>query len=156
MSVVVGRTLEQFNQSHSLGESVGGNVICKTGGIIWIVAPAATEVSRNWTDRGDAITTASAYTAAYSSASYASPVQNHPGAVCCGAWFISSCSQLSNPGYLCRTNWDSYSNAYYWSTSGFPAYPATWKTIVSMATGAVTRSNIASTYCVRAFRCVTY
>ena len=83
MTIVVGRTLEQFNQSHSLGGSVGGNVICKTGGIIWIVAPAVTEVSRNWNDIGDAITCASAYTAENSSASYTSPIQNHPGAVCC-------------------------------------------------------------------------
>lgn len=156
MSVVVGRTLEQFNQSHSLGESPGGSVICKTGGIIWIVAPASTEVSRNWDGRIDAITTASAYTNAFSSASYASPVQNHSGAVCCGVWFIPSCSQIYNPGYLCRTYWDSYSNDYYWSTSGFPGWPVTYKTIVSMVTGQITRSTVGSSRCVRAFRCVTY
>jgi len=153
MSVVVGRTLEQFNQSHSLGESVGGNVISKTGGIIWIVAPAATEVSRIWDDRGDAITTASAYTAAYSSASYASPIQNHPGAVCCGAWFIPTHTQLLNPGYTCRTNWDSYSNTYYWSES---RYNTTSKRVVSFANGNDSFTVCSATCCVRAFRCVTY
>jgi hypothetical protein len=156
MSIVVGRTLEQFNQSHSLGESPGGNVICKTGGIIWIVAPASTEVSRDWTNRDDAVTTATAYTNAFTSASYASPVQNHSGAVCCSIWFTPSCSQLDNPGYLCRTYWDSYSETYYWSTSGFPGWPTTYKTVVSMADGTTTRSTATSGRCVRAFRCVTY
>ena len=156
MTIVVGRTLEQFNQSHSLGGSVGGNVICKTGGIIWIVAPAVTEVSRNWNDIGDAITCASAYTAENSSASYTSPIQNHPGAVCCSVWFIPNCSQLSNPGYTCRTYWDSYSNTNYWSTTTYPGYPATTKTVVSMANGATNRASVNVTACVRAFRCVTY
>ena len=156
MSIVVGRTLEQFNQSHSLGESPGGNVIQKNGGIIWIVSPASTEVSRDWNNQADAITTASAYTNAFSSASYASPVQNHPGAVCCGVWFIPSCSQLYNPAYLCRTYWDSYSSDYYWSTSGWPAYPATTKAMVSMTNGTATRSSCNAERCVRAFRCVTY
>lgn len=154
MTIVVGRTLEQFNQSHSLGGSVGGNVICKTGGIIWIVAPAVTEVSRNWNDIGDAITCASAYTAENSSASYTSPIQNHTGAVCCSVWFIPNCSQLSNPGYTCRTHWDSYSESVYWSstiyTSGVCGY------YVSFINGGVARSPSGSTNCVRAFRCVTY
>jgi hypothetical protein len=153
MSIVVGRTLEQFNQSHSLGESPGGTVIQKTGGIIWIVSPASTEVSRDWNNQADAITTASAYTNAFSSASYASPVQNHPGAVCCSAWFIPSCSQLFNPGYTCRTYWDSYSRSYYWSTT---SYSGTLKRMVLFTSGAHANGSPAGVRCVRAFRCVTY
>jgi hypothetical protein len=153
MSIVVGRTLEQFNQSHSLGESPGGNVIYKNGGIIWIVAPASTEVSRVWNDLSDAITTASAYTNAFSSASYASPVQNHPGAVCCSAWFIPSLGQLQNPAYPCRTYWDSYSCTYYWSTS---SYSSTLKRMLLFTSGACANGSPLSVRCVRAFRCVTY
>jgi len=124
----------------ALGSAVaGGYLICKSGGVAWIVASNTTEVSRNWYCRNDAVTTAQASAA-------------------CGDWFVPTRVQLQNPGYTCRTYWD-YSNAAYWNglDDYFPPNPSAW--VVNFApsyNGAANVRNKTSTYCVRAFRCVTY
>jgi hypothetical protein len=112
-----------------------GRVICKNGGIAWIVAPSCSEVSRTWHLRNDAVTTALACTA---------------GAT---GWFVPTLSQLQNPGYTCRTFWDSFSSARYWSST---ENSATTACRVFFTTGNSSPSLKTSTYCVRAFRCVTY
>ena len=85
-----------------LGSSqYGGNVICAASSVYWVVAPSSTEVSRDWYQRNHAVTTAN------SNAS-------------CGDWFVPNLSQLLNPGWECRTYWDSASG-YYWSTCQHPA-----------------------------------
>jgi len=66
----------------------GGTLICQASGTNWVVAPNTSEVSRNWYCRDDAVTTA----------------QSVSG---CTGWFVPSVGQLQNPGYTCRTYWDS-------------------------------------------------
>ena len=112
-----------------------GRVICKNGGIAWIVAPSCSEVSRTWHLRNDAVTTALACTA---------------GAT---GWFVPTISQLQNPGYTCRTFWDSFSSTFYWSSTETTATDAC---LVFFNNGNSFISSKTSVYCVRAFRCVTY
>ena len=113
-----------------------GRVICKNGGIAWIVAPSCSEVSRTWYSRNDAVTTALACTA---------------GAT---GWFIPTISQLQNPGYTCRTFWDSFSSADYWSSTESPI--GTNACFVNFINGSADIRHKTNTSCVRAFRCVTY
>lgn len=117
-------------------------MICASGGNAWIVSPYEAEVSRSWYSRNDPVTRA----------------QQVSG---CTGWFTPTLAQYQNPGYTCRTYWDSYSPTNYWTldkrpgTGSFfylfnmenavvnigPPYPAGWGNGI---------------HCVRAFRCVTY
>ena len=122
-----------------LGTSIeGGFLICKAGGVGWIVSPRSTEVSRTWTLRTDANTTA----------------QSASG---CTGWFIPTVSQLQNPGYLCRSFWGPspcFSSTAYWSSTEDTATGASLVNFISSTVyGDYLKTN---TFCVRAFRCVTY
>ena len=115
----------------------GGYLICASGGIRWVVAPNTGEVSRNWYCRGHANTRA----------------QQVSG---CTGWFVPSIAQLQNPGYVCRTYWDSYSLTCYWSDSNSGSANA-W--FVNFANGTADAFNGGVKdrgFCVRSFRCVTY
>ena len=117
----------------------GGFVICKSGGVAWIVAPSSTERSTNHNNRNIAVTAAEA----------AAP---------CGDWFVPSEPQLKNPGYCCRTYWDTYNASRYWSSQGFPGYPCL-ACSVSMDTGNsayLPNNSRHCSYYIRAFRCVNY
>lgn len=119
----------------ALGDAYeGGYLICASGGTRWVVAPSSAEVSRNWYSRNDANTRAQAVSG-------------------CTGWFVPTISQLQNPGYTCRTYWDSYSSALYWSSTDVNAGYACHLRIDdgNADTGAKSNPN-----CVRAFRCVTY
>lgn len=77
-------------------------ICCGPSTTKWFVAPACTEVTRNWYNRGDAVTLANSCMGS------------------CG-WFVPEPSTLNNPGYCCRINWENYNSSnYYWSnvTSG--------------------------------------
>lgn len=120
-----------------LGSNIeGGYLICKTGsGTAWIVAPSSTQVYTTWGNRSNAV----------SSAESASP---------CGDWFVPSCSQLVNPGYTCRSYWDSYNpSVAYWSNTQSSATLAWVVVLGSFTTAAAPKTN---SYNVRAFRCVNY
>jgi hypothetical protein len=147
MAIVVGQTTWQFPfnpnapeqfliGSCTLGSTApcGGSLICKNGGVAWIVAPNTSEVSRTWALRNDAVTTATACTST-------------------DTWFIPTVSQLQNPGYSCRTFWDSFSSTRYWSSTEGNATNACY---VLFNIGNANYGNKAYTRCVRAFRCVTY
>jgi hypothetical protein len=117
----------------------GGRAICIqstgfSGGTVWIVAPSSAEVSRVWDSRNDANTTA----------------QQVSG---CTGWFVPSIGQLQNPGYTCRTYWDSYSSTCYWSSTEFISNNAC---VVNFFNGGGDRNAKGLSRCVRAFRCVTY
>ena len=122
----------------ALGSSTnGGFLICKAGGLAWIVSPRSAEVSRTWYLRNDANTTA----------------QSASG---CTGWFVPTLSQLQNPGYLCRSFWGPspcYSSTLYWSSTEGDANPAC---LVNFNSGGTTSFNKMHSFCVRAFRCVTY
>jgi len=113
----------------------GGYLICQSGGTRWVVAPSSTEVQRNWYLRGDANTRAQSVTG-------------------CTGWFIPTCGQLQNPGYTCRTYWDSYSTVHYWSNTEFSS--ATAWSVWFGAGGAYSSSGKPTAYWARSFRCVTY
>ena len=120
----------------SLGaEGEGGYLICMSGGNLWIVAPMSTQVTRNWFQRNDAVTTANSNAA-------------------CGDWFIPNCSQNKNPGNVCKQYWDLHSSDYYWSTTQVHSN-AVWVTGQQndmTLQGAKTFTFIRA----RAFRCVSY
>jgi hypothetical protein len=119
----------------ALGDSYqGGFLICFASPTRWVVAPNTSEVSRDWYCRNDANTRA----------------QQVSG---CTGWFVPTIQQLQNPGYTCRTFWDSFSSACYWSST--PSPPASACSVNFTCGAAVTCSQL-NTYCVRSFRCVTY
>jgi len=137
MAVIFGPTPWQFGTqvaAASLGTCfAGGFLICKSGGVGWIVAPSSTQVSRTWNCRNDAVTTAQA---------------NAPF----GDWFVPTCTQFQNPGHTCRTYWDSYGGIF-WVSTEYNANNA-WN-------GNSTNGNLGVNlktcpFTVRAFRCVTY
>jgi hypothetical protein len=121
---------------YSLGSSFGGGyLICKSGGVGWIVSPYSTEVTRGAPNSNDAVTTAQA-------------------AAACGDWFVPTCGQLQNPGSICRDYWDCYSsNCWYISSTPFGPSGAR---IVRISDGAASSYVTGTAACVRAFRCVTY
>ena len=113
-----------------------GTIICKAASVAWIVAPRTSQVIRTWYLRDDANTTAQAVTG-------------------CTGWFVPTISQLQNPGYTCRTFWDSFvsTSGTYWSSTQFDANNACY--ILTYSNSAY--CNIKSlTRCVRSFRCVSY
>jgi len=129
----------------------GSRIICKAGGTAWIVAPACTQVSSSW-----------------AGGQYNTTEVDDKCCICewsclekqlikCGFnpcdWFVPSYTQLQNPGYACRTNWDSFSAAGYWSSTEINATDA--YTVLYTNGGAGSTSK-AFARCVRAFRCVTY
>jgi hypothetical protein len=69
----------------------------------WFVAPSFTEICTTWYCYNDAVTTA----------------DNNLGS--CG-WFVPNSSQIGNPGYSCRTFWDTYTSSCYWSSTQSRSY----------------------------------
>jgi len=62
MGIIFGPTFEGHQrfettlvQRASLGDTIesSGNLVCRNGGIAWIVAPASTEVSTTWDNIDD-------------------------------------------------------------------------------------------------------
>ena len=129
----------------ALGSSFeGGYVICKASALAWIVSPYSAEVSRTWASRNDANTRAQAVTGS-------------------AGWFVPTISQLQNPGYLCKSFWGPspcYSTvgrgnmSHYWSST---EYSGTHACLLLDYGGAFSYYALKThTFCVRAFRCVTY
>jgi hypothetical protein len=126
----------------------GSKVICRAGGTAWIVAPSCTQVSQTYNNLGSGNKPC---------------VCDWPTLNTClitrgfnpADWFVPSCGQLQNPGYVCRTNWDTFSVTQYWSSDEFAdATPCAF--YISFDSGGSSRFVKTLTHCVRAFRCVTY
>jgi hypothetical protein len=125
----------QYARNVPLGTRIeGGFIICRSSGTAWIVSPRFTEVSRTWYCIGDANTVANSCTS-------------------CTGWFVPTCAQLQNPGYICRTYLESCSLTNYWSSTECDSTNG-W--LVNFTTGAASTAVKTTTCCVRAFRCVTY
>ena len=133
------RGLKYFEESCSLGACIpqlgGSRIICKDGGLAWLVAPMSAQVSRSWYCREDAVTRAIAVTSLTT------------------GWFVPCIGQLQNPGYLCRSFWDSYSSTDYWSST---EYGANLAFTVHFTNGSASPNHKTTARCGRAFRCVTY
>ena len=69
----------------------------------WFVAPVSAEVTRTWDNNANAATVA---------------------CTCSGncGWFVPTCAQLINPGACCKSNWDSFTAAAYWSSTAGPTH----------------------------------
>ena len=137
----------------------GSRVICKAGGTAWIVAPACTQVGSNW---GNTTCCGSIDTPPVGISTHPQiTTTNFPvlfnQLVSCGFnpsdWFVPCRELLQNPGYACRTQWDSFSLLYYWSSTESIASGAC---LVSFNIGITYSSGKSNAFCVRAFRCVTY
>jgi hypothetical protein len=137
----------------ALGATVcGGRVFCKVGngvnGTVWIVAPAVTEVGATWNGTTNTLVGNKPCVSDWSSLSTA--LTN--GGLTPSDWFVPSQTQLLS-GYACRSYWDSFSSARYWSSSEQNAPIA----CNSNFTSGNSYTNFKTTVnCVRAFRCVTY
>ena len=122
----------------ALGDSYeGGFLICKASPLRWVVSPYSAEVSRTWYLRENANTTAQAVSG-------------------CTGWFVPTNAQLSNPGYCCRSFWGPSpcsSSTDYWSSTERNDLNAHCFTFSNGVQGFLCKTN---TFCVRAFRCVTY
>ena len=118
----------------------GGYLICLSAGVYWIAAPNAAAVSTTWYDRNSANTSA----------------QSVSG---CTGWFVPSCGQLQNPGFICRTFWESLPGGRHWSNTEQNATRAWY---VDLSTGVASYDNFGCGYnksfdcSIRSFRCVTY
>jgi hypothetical protein len=157
MAILVGQTTWQapcLVKAAAVGSSVlGGTLICKAGGIAWIIAPTSTQVTTNWTDNiwGNTQVTARCCTCDWPSVSTAlanagfNPSQ----------WFIPSCGQLQNPGFVCRSRWDSPTpTATHWSAND--SGPNTAVAVQFDNANARNDNKSISFHLVRAMRCVTY
>ena len=120
----------------ALGSLVeGGYLFNKGGRQAWIVACSSRQVSRTWASRADAVTVAEASNA-------------------CGDWFIPSRTDLQL-GNDCKSFWDSFSSNCYWSSTEQDGTQA-WNVSFSNGSTGNVESGKAGTYCVRAFRRVSY
>ena len=128
----------------------GSRIICKSSGIAWIVAPSCTQVSSTWNGTTTLLVGNKCCVCDWPT------LQTQ--LITCGFnpcdWFVPSLSQLQNPGYVCRTQWDSFSTAAcYWASAEVSATNAC---NVCFNTGNTGGTNKVTPNCVRAFRCVTY
>ena len=128
----------------------GSHIICKAGGTAWIIAPYGTQVQQTWNNTTTTLV----------------------GNKCCvcdwptlctqmiscgftpGDWFVPSVSQLQNPGYICRTQWNPISAQCYWSSTECNAMCSCFVVFSNGVAG--TDQSKTRPCCVRAFRCVTY
>ena len=129
----------------------GSRIICKAGGTAWIVAPNCTQVGSQW-----------------AGGQYNSTQVGDKCCICewpalqsrlisCGFnpadWFVPSSAQLNNPGYVCRTQWDTFASTVYWSST---EVSSTFACSQNFFNGGIFGGSKTNVYCVRAFRCVTY
>ena len=143
-----------FAKSNVVGSETydGSRLICKSGGTGWFVAPSSTQVLQTWNGTTDTLVGNKPCLIDWSTANTAlinagfTPTD----------WFIpsgGSGGQLNNPGYVCRTHWDSFDAASYWSSTEFDATGACRQFFDA---GTISVRDKTNTYRVRAFRCVTY
>ena len=137
------------NSATALGSTVcGGRLFCKSLGIAWIVAPAATQVAATWNGTTNTAVGSKPCVSDWSSLSTA--LTN--GGLTPSEWFVPSQTQLIS-GFNCRSYWDSFSSQYYWSSTEKNAIGAC---MLRLNTGNGGYDFKTSANHVRAFRCVTY
>jgi len=143
------KLVSSLNVGSSLPD--GSRIICKAGGVAWIVAPASTQVSERWAGGQYNSTLVGVKCSIDEWSGLETQLIN------CGFnpsdWFVPSISQLQNPGYVCRDNWDSISAARYWSSTEINGTRAH---SVLYSSGNACSCTKSGSICVRAFRCVTY
>jgi hypothetical protein len=93
----------------------GSRLICKANGVACVVAPNCTQLGSQW-----------------AGGQYNTTQVGNKCCICewpalntrllqCGFnpcdWFVPSISQLNNPGFVCRTQWDTFASTLYWSST---------------------------------------
>jgi len=131
----------------------GSRLICKSGGTGWFVAPSSTQVSSQWAG-GQYNSTQVGDKCCISEWTAACNALISGGIECVNCWFVPSITQLNNPGYICRTNWDSFDAPGYWSSTEDSSNNACGQLFGIGCVGGSGPKTL--TYRVRAFRCVTY
>ena len=131
----------------------GAVLICKSGGTGWFVAPSSTQVSSQWAG-GQYNSTQVGDKCCISEWTAACNALISGGIECVNCWFVPSITQLNNPGYICRTNWDSFDAPGYWSSTEDSSNNACGQLFGIGCVGGSGPKTL--TYRVRAFRCVTY
>ena len=129
----------------------GAVLICKSGGTGWFVAPSSTQVQGRWAG-GQYNSTQVGDKCCISEWTAACNALISGGIECVNCWFVPSITQLNNPGYICRTNWD-FQEAPYWSST---EVAGTFACTQDFANGNIGSGTKAFSRRVRAFRCVTY
>ena len=113
----------------------GGYLICKSSSVGWIASQIESRVVRSWANIADANTRAQAVSG-------------------CTGWFVPTCAQLQNPGYTCRTFWESTNEgSTFWSSTQFNS---THAFNVAMSNNSAVITTLASDNYVSSFRCVAY
>jgi len=131
----------------------GSRLICKEGGTGWFVAPSSTQVSSQWAG-GQYNSTAVGDKCCISEwSTLETALEGATRRIDSTKWFVPSISQLNNPGYVCRTNWDSFDAAFYWSSTESNATSACFQ---NFGNGIIYTNSKTFSFRVRAFRCVTY
>jgi hypothetical protein len=142
-----------FAKCNTVGSTTydGSRLICKSGGIGWFVAPSSTQVTATWNGTTSLLVGNKPCLIDWSTAKTA--LENRSRPIDSTKWFIPLVGTLSNPGYVCRTHWDSFDADYYWSSTEGNATTACVQTFTN---GTLSIFFKANSYRVRAFRCVTY
>ena len=117
----------------------GGNVIRKTGGVIWIVAPSTAEASSTWP-------------MGYCNGNSGSTPNQAQRITGRSGWFIPDIGMLQT-SYSCRSYWDTYSSGCYWSSAEFTTSHAF---AVYFGNGCTSCNIKCFSSCVRPFRVVCY
>jgi hypothetical protein len=144
-----------FAKCNDVGSTTfdGSRLICKAGGIGWFVAPSSTQVIGQWAG-GQYNSTAVGNKCCISEwSALETALENRSRPIDSTKWFVPSITQLNNPGFVFRTNWDSFDASIYWSSTEFNATLACRQFFCN---GNLTTGSKANSYRVRAFRCVTY
>jgi hypothetical protein len=118
----------------------GGNVIRKTGGIIWIVAPSSTQVNSTWP-------------MGYCNGEGGSGPNHGQRLTGRSGWFLPDQGMLQT-AYSCRTYWDSYSSARYWSSTECNSTGGVFVHFSNGTVGNVSKGN--NTQCARTIRVICY
>ena len=164
MAVVAGPTQWWYNSDqyyacfakcNDVGSTTfdGSRLICKAGGIGWFVAPSSTQVIGPWAGGQYNSTEVEDKCCISEWSALQTALENLSRPIDSTKWFVPSITQLNNPGYVCRTNWDSFDAASYWSSTERLATLACRQFFTN---GFITSGYKSGSYGVRAFRCVTY
>ena len=127
----------------------GSRIICKAGGTAWIVAPNTTQVSQTWNGTTTLLVGDKCCVCYWSTLCACLITRGFNPS----DWFVPSFAQLQNPGYVCRTQWDSFCATCYWSSTEINATNACRVNFINGTTNTITKPSV---NCVRAFLCVTY
>ena len=130
----------------------GSRVICKAGGTVWIVAPNCTQVSSQWAGGQYNTTQVGSKCCICEWPGLNTQLINRGFNPC--DWFVPNISQLNNPGYVCRAQWDTYISTIYYSSTEVSSTTASALNFSGGAIGSVVSGWFVDRYGTRAIRIV--